>query len=436
MALSATGRGRGLRSLRDAQPLTLNEHLSTIEADAARIRVAYDTDRSGRIPWSDRWTVRTVARHVARAHHLVAGIIHGRPTADFGLVDSIELPAKDDPGFPAWFEAGTERAVRRGRSASARCSSSPATSAPNCSRRSPPPTPEHSIDDYAERTAQIIAGQEGMNGQQPGDPAKLADAAVSSWPRRRTRRGDGSPEPTPSPRSSRRPANCSPKPTPTGNSPATSHYDRRGHDRSHPPRRRRLRLPRTTCCPVRTSPARASCVRAQVEAYERSGGTEANTLRDLGIPVIIVTIPGAKTGDVRKIALMRVEHDGEYTLLVTVLGGAPKHPVWYWNLTAHPTEVLIQDGPEPFRVTVREVEGDERARRGRTQMITVYPPYAEYQEGAPGTSSRSSSPPPHDLTRRSHEPPGRGTTDRRWQQWDAACLATAGSSRSSSLRPT
>ena len=88
-------------------PLTLNDHLSTIEADAARIRVAYDTDRSGRIPWSDRWTVRTVARHVARAHHLVAGIIHGRPNADFGLVDSIELPAKDDPGFPAWFEAGT-----------------------------------------------------------------------------------------------------------------------------------------------------------------------------------------------------------------------------------------------------------------------------------------------------------------------------------------
>jgi uncharacterized protein (TIGR03083 family) len=88
-------------------PLTLNDHLSTIEADAARIRVAYDTDRSGRIPWSDRWTVRTVARHVARAHHLVAAIIHGRPTADFGLVDSIELPAKDDPAFPAWFEAGT-----------------------------------------------------------------------------------------------------------------------------------------------------------------------------------------------------------------------------------------------------------------------------------------------------------------------------------------
>ena len=58
--------------------------------------------------WSDRWTVRTVARHVAGAHHLVAGIIHGRPTADFGLVDSLEQPPKDDPGFPAWFETGTD----------------------------------------------------------------------------------------------------------------------------------------------------------------------------------------------------------------------------------------------------------------------------------------------------------------------------------------
>jgi uncharacterized protein (TIGR03083 family) len=88
-------------------PLSLDHHLSSIEADAARIRTAYDTDRDGRIPWSDRWTVRTVARHVARAHHLVAGIIHGRPTADFGLVDGIQLPPKDDPEFPAWFEAGT-----------------------------------------------------------------------------------------------------------------------------------------------------------------------------------------------------------------------------------------------------------------------------------------------------------------------------------------
>jgi len=84
------------------------DHLSTIEADAARIRLAYDTDPSARIPWSDRWSVGTVARHVAGAHHVVAGIIHGRPTADFGLAESIEQPPKGDPGFPAWSAAGTD----------------------------------------------------------------------------------------------------------------------------------------------------------------------------------------------------------------------------------------------------------------------------------------------------------------------------------------
>ena len=125
-------------------------------------------------------------------------------------------------------------------------------------------------------------------------------------------------------------------------------------------------------------PSTADWVREQVETYERTGGREADTLRDTGIPVIIVTMRGAKSGDVRKIALMRVEHDGEYALVASY-GGAPDHPVWYHNLTAHPDEVLIQDGPEPFRVTVREVEGDERAEwweRG----VAVYPPYAEYQE--------------------------------------------------------
>ena len=124
-------------------------------------------------------------------------------------------------------------------------------------------------------------------------------------------------------------------------------------------------------------PSTAAWVRDQIETYERSGGTEANTLRDLGIPVIIVTMRGAKSGDVRKVALMRVEHEGEYALVASY-GGAPKHPVWYWNLTAHPTEVLIQDGPEPFRVTVREVEGDER-QAWWERSVAVYPPYAEYQ---------------------------------------------------------
>ena len=125
-------------------------------------------------------------------------------------------------------------------------------------------------------------------------------------------------------------------------------------------------------------PSAADWVREQVEAYEASGGQEANTLRDTGIPVIIVTMRGAKSGDVRKIALMRVEKDGEYALVASY-GGSPKHPVWYWNLKAHPDEVLIQDGPEPFRVTVREIDGDERAEWWE-RSVAVYPPYAEYQQ--------------------------------------------------------
>src|SRR6266576_4522627 len=88
-------------------------------------------------------------------------------------------------------------------------------------------------------------------------------------------------------------------------------------------------------------------VRDQVEAYERSGGREANTLRDTGLPVVIVTMRGNKSGKVRKIALMRVEHEGEYALVAS-MGGAPKNPVWYYNLKADPEAVMIQDGPEPF----------------------------------------------------------------------------------------
>ncbi|HEY1920193.1 MAG TPA: nitroreductase family deazaflavin-dependent oxidoreductase [Streptosporangiaceae bacterium] len=125
-------------------------------------------------------------------------------------------------------------------------------------------------------------------------------------------------------------------------------------------------------------PSAAKWVRDQVEAYERSGGREANTLADTGLPVIIVTMRGNRSGNVRKIALMRVEHDGEYALVASK-GGDPKHPVWYYNLKAHPDEVFIQDGPEPFAVQVREVSGDERAawwERG----VAAYPPYAEYQQ--------------------------------------------------------
>ncbi|HVM67132.1 MAG TPA: nitroreductase family deazaflavin-dependent oxidoreductase [Acidimicrobiales bacterium] len=126
------------------------------------------------------------------------------------------------------------------------------------------------------------------------------------------------------------------------------------------------------------APSTSDWVREQVEAYERSGGTEANTLRDTGLPVVIVTMRGNKSGKVRKIALMRVEHDGEYAFVASK-GGAPRHPVWYYNLKDAPDEVLLQDGPEPFPVQVREVTGAERdAWWGRA--VAAYPPYAEYQQ--------------------------------------------------------
>jgi F420H(2)-dependent quinone reductase len=124
-------------------------------------------------------------------------------------------------------------------------------------------------------------------------------------------------------------------------------------------------------------PSALAWVRDQVEAYEASGGTDANTLRDTGIPVIIVTMKGAKSGKVRKIALMRVEHDGEYALVASY-GGAPKHPVWYHNLMADPGAVQVQDGPAPFDVTVHEAAGDERAAWWE-RAVAVFPNYAEYQ---------------------------------------------------------
>ena len=114
----------------------------------------------------------------------------------------------------------------------------------------------------------------------------------------------------------------------------------------------------------------------QAAAYEASGGTEANTLRDTGIPIIVMTTIGHKSGKVRKVPLMRVEHEGEYAIIASK-GGAPAHPGWYHNLVADP-HVMIQDGPEPFDTEVRLVEGEERAewfQRG----VDVFPNYAEYQ---------------------------------------------------------
>jgi len=126
-------------------------------------------------------------------------------------------------------------------------------------------------------------------------------------------------------------------------------------------------------------PSPTAFVRDQVEAYESSGGERGNTLMDTGIPVIIVTSRGNKSGKLRKTPLMRVEHDGEYALVASK-GGAPTHPVWYHNLTADPSSVMIQDGPEPFEAEVRQVSGDERTAWW-DRAVAVYPPYADYQAG-------------------------------------------------------
>jgi uncharacterized protein (TIGR03083 family) len=95
------------------------DHIAVIESEAARILAAYAANPGGKVPWSDRWSVNTVARHVAGSHHVVAQIIEDRPTADFGRFEGLALPAKGDPGFPAWFAAGTEALVAQCRVAPA-----------------------------------------------------------------------------------------------------------------------------------------------------------------------------------------------------------------------------------------------------------------------------------------------------------------------------
>ncbi|MFY9588762.1 MAG: nitroreductase family deazaflavin-dependent oxidoreductase [Actinomycetota bacterium] len=119
-------------------------------------------------------------------------------------------------------------------------------------------------------------------------------------------------------------------------------------------------------------------VRNQVEAYEGSGGRTANMLGNTDLPIVIVTSRGRRTGTLRKTPLMRVEHDGEYALIGS-LGGAPKNPVWVYNLRGNPDAVMLQDGPEPFPVRVREVSGDDR-QLWWARAVAAYPPYAEYQK--------------------------------------------------------
>jgi F420H(2)-dependent quinone reductase len=123
-------------------------------------------------------------------------------------------------------------------------------------------------------------------------------------------------------------------------------------------------------------PSPSSWVRDQVAEYEGSGGTAGTTLGESGLAVVIVTNLGAKTGAVRKTPLMRVEHDGTYAV-VGSKGGAPKNPVWVYNLRANP-EVVLQDGAQTWEMTAREVTGPEREAWWE-RSVAAYPPYADYQ---------------------------------------------------------
>jgi deazaflavin-dependent oxidoreductase (nitroreductase family) len=121
-------------------------------------------------------------------------------------------------------------------------------------------------------------------------------------------------------------------------------------------------------------PSTSKWARDQTELYESSGGTQGTTLR--GMPVVVLTTVGAKTGKLRKTPVMRVEHDGEYAVVAS-LGGAEKHPVWYYNLVAQP-HVELQDGPEKHDYRAREVTGAEKALWWE-RSVAAYPDYADYQ---------------------------------------------------------
>jgi deazaflavin-dependent oxidoreductase (nitroreductase family) len=122
------------------------------------------------------------------------------------------------------------------------------------------------------------------------------------------------------------------------------------------------------------APSTAAWARKQAETYEQSDGEKAAELR--GRPIIVLTSVGAKTGKLRKTALMRVEHDGEYAVVAS-LGGAPKNPVWYYNVKQNP-HVELQDGSTKRDYTAREVTGDEKAVWWK-RAVEAYPDYATYQ---------------------------------------------------------
>ncbi|WP_436774899.1 nitroreductase family deazaflavin-dependent oxidoreductase [Yinghuangia sp. YIM S09857] len=122
-------------------------------------------------------------------------------------------------------------------------------------------------------------------------------------------------------------------------------------------------------------PSPTKWVRNQVELYESSGGTKGTTMR--GMPVVVLTTRGAKSGKLRKSPVMRVEHNGTYAAVAS-LGGAPKHPLWYHNVVADP-QVELQDGTERRDMTAREVTGDEKAVWWE-RAVAAYPDYADYQK--------------------------------------------------------
>ena len=125
-------------------------------------------------------------------------------------------------------------------------------------------------------------------------------------------------------------------------------------------------------------PSPSAWVAEQVELYESSGGTEGTTLLDTGMPVIIVTNRGRKTGAIRKTPLMRVA-DGKNYVLIASQGGAPKNPLWYYNLKADP-KVEIRDETEVYQMRVREVEDTKERQRLWKLAVEAYPPYQDYQE--------------------------------------------------------
>jgi F420H(2)-dependent quinone reductase len=122
-------------------------------------------------------------------------------------------------------------------------------------------------------------------------------------------------------------------------------------------------------------PSSAQWVRDQVQEYEGSGGTKGTTMR--GVPVVVITSVGSRSGKLRKNPVMRVEHNGVYAAVASK-GGAPEHPSWYRNLVEHPL-VELQDGPEKGDYTARETSGDEREQWWR-RALEVWPDYANYQE--------------------------------------------------------